>query len=113
MGISLNVSAVFSKPLNLRKTNTTFQHGVARIPTATKIEAEFTEETITVKTYRYFGSVQINVCDRDGNIIKSHTGHTDEHNEFTIDVSNIENGDYLLYIITENGTFMGTFSIKI
>ena len=106
---ALNIVAGFSKPINL-KAKTIIQHGCSRVPSATKVEADYETGMVNIKTYHCDGIVCVNIYDEAGNIIRTNIFKAKESNN--VDISNLPIGNYILEIVTENQTYTGFFLVS-
>lgn len=93
----LSIMPIYSKPISFRMKGA-FQRGCPRMPSITKVEADYEGEDIAVNIQKYSGTVWICIYDVDGNLVSSIADTITKNGFITQNVANLPTGEYTLCI---------------
>ena len=89
----LSIMPIYSKPISFRMKGA-FQRGCPRMPSITKVEADYEGEDIAVNIQKYSGTVWICIYDVDGNLVSSIADTITKNGFITQNVANLPTGEY-------------------
>ncbi|WP_223925511.1 DUF3244 domain-containing protein [Prevotella lacticifex] len=96
--------------IDIRKEGTT-HHGGMRMPSITRVSADYENGLITVDVKGYTGGIQVLVSDSQGNIVSSTMSSITNSGVVSLDLGALAEGDYTLYIVLGNTTYSGEFTL--
>ena len=102
----LGVLPVCSRRISF-KMKGAFQHGCARMPSITRIGADYENGIVTVNLHEYSGLVWVYIKDVSENIIKLSAANINENGIVEVDVSNLDSGDYIVDVVLGDTTYTG------
>ena len=102
----LGILPVYSRHISFRVKGT-FQHGCARMPSITRVGADYENGTMTVNIQKYSGLVWVYIKDVSENVIKLAAANINEKGMVEVDISNLDSGDYTIDVVLEDRTYTG------
>lgn len=102
----LGILPVYSRHISFRMKGT-FQHGCARMPSITRVGADYENGTMTVNIQKYSGLVWVYIKDVSENVIKLAAANINEKGIVEVDISNLDSGDYTIDVVLEDRTYTG------
>lgn len=96
--------------IDIRKEGTT-HHGGMRMPSITRVSADYENGLITVDVKGYTGGVQVFVSDSQGNVVSSTMSSITNSGVVSLDLGALAEGDYTLNIVLGNTTYSGEFTL--
>lgn len=93
----------------MKRMTLAFQHGSMRMPSATHIAADYENDVLTLNVSDYTGSIQVYVCDSQGNIIGHTVSFVTSNGVMTLDLGNLAKDCYTISIVLDNATYYGQF----
>lgn len=102
----LGILPVYSRHISFRMKGT-FQHGCARMPSITRVGADYENGTMTVNIQKYSGLVWVYIKDVSENVIKLAAANINEKGMVEVDISNLDSGDYTIDVVLEDRTYTG------
>lgn len=103
-----NMTPAISKQLELR-AKTTRQKGYLRIPSATRVSADYENGIVTLYITAYTGNVQICIYDSEGNIVESESSFVSGSGTLTVDIDVFEETDYIITVALNDTVYYGRF----
>ena len=94
--------------IDIRKEGTT-HHGGARMPSMTKVTADYDNGIITLNVTGYTGNIQVYVSDSQGNIVGYTLATASGNGTITLSINPIIGRIYFLNIVLDNATYYGQF----
>ncbi len=107
----LGILPVYSRRISFRMKGT-FQHGCARMPSITRIGADYENGIVTVNIHEYSGLVWVYIKDIYGNVVNVSEANLVEDGEVEVDMSDFDRGDYAIDIILGNYTYTGEIDLS-
>ena len=106
---------IFLQPCNatgidIMKESTT-HHGGMRMPSLTKVAADYDDGVITVDVSRYTGTVQLYVYDANNTVVNYTVATISGSGTVTMNIGDIPQGTYRLCIVLDNATYSGDLII--
>ena len=102
----LGILPVYSRHISFRMKGT-FQHGCARMPSITRVGADYENGTMTVNIQKYSGLVWVYIKDVSENVIKLAAANINEKGMVEVDISNLDSGDYTIDVVLADRTYTG------
>lgn len=96
--------------IDIRKEGTV-QHGGARMPSATKVAADYDNGIVTLNVTGYTGNAQVSVSDREGNIVGYTFGFISNKGTVNLNIGTVSHGCYNLDIVLNSVSYCGMFFI--
>lgn len=96
--------------IDIRKEGTV-QHGGARMPSITRVVADYENGVVTLKVTRYTGGIQVYVYDSNGSVVAYDYSALYGSSTLSINVGNLPEADYTLSIVLDNATYCGEFHV--
>lgn len=96
--------------IDIRKEGTV-QHGGARMPSATKVTADYDNGIVTLNVTGYTGNVQVYVSDSQGNVVGYTMSSVVNRGSVALDLGVLSEGSYYLSIALDNASYYGEFNI--
>lgn len=96
--------------IDIRKEGTVHQGGM-RMPSLTRVSADYENGLITVDVKGYTGGVQVFVSDSQGNVVGYTISSVANNGIVTLNLGSLSEGDYTLNIVLDNATYYGQFDI--
>lgn len=93
------------------KRKETMQQGRPRIPSMTRVVADYENGVVTLKITDYTGNVQVYVSDSQGNVIGYTLATVSGKGTVTFGIDTVTSGCYLLNIVLDNATYYGQFYV--
>ena len=93
------------------KRNVIAHKGGMRMPSITRISADYENGLITVDVKGYTGGVQVFVSDSQGNVVSSTMSSITNSGVVSLDLGALAEGDYTLNIVLGNTTYSGEFTL--
>lgn len=91
------------------KREAKFPKSGVRMPSVTRVTADYDAGIITLQVTGYTGSIQVYVYDSNGNVVSYDCSVISGRGAFSINVDNLTEGDYILSIVLDNATYNGEF----
>lgn len=95
--------------IDIRKEGTSHHDGT-RMPSITKVAADYDNGAISLKISGYTGCVQASVCDSKGNVVSYTVAYVTISGVVTMNIANVNTGYYYLSIDLDNATYSGHFN---
>lgn len=108
--VASNISPVISRPIMIRYRQL-FQTTRMRLPSATRVAADYENGMLTLNFTTYTGKVMVSVSDSQGKIVKSAITAVKGNGVFTMDLTSLSAGTYTLSVVLGNGEYYGDFDI--
>lgn len=83
----------------------------ARMPTTTRVVADYENEVVTLKITSYTGTVQVYVSDSQGNFVGYTLAMVSSNGTVTLSIDAVMGGNYFLNIVLDNATYYGQFHV--
>lgn len=96
--------------IDVKKAETTHQGG-ARMPSSTKLTADYENGTLTLNVSRYVGCVQVIIYNNENMPVASLTTTSAGSNTITMSVDYLSYGEYTLYVVLGSVVYIGGFEI--
>ena len=96
--------------IDIRKEGSV-HHGGTRIPSTTRVSADYESGTITIGINGYTGGVQVFVSDSQGNVVGSTMSSIANNGIVSLNLESLAEGGYSLDIILDNDTYYGQFDV--
>ena len=106
----LVISPCQAAGINVKREATTPKGGM-RMPSITRVSADYDDGHITVDVKGYTGGVQVIVCDSQGNVVSSTMSSITNSGVVSLDLGALAEGGYSLNIILDNATYYGQFDV--
>lgn len=106
----LVISPCQATGINVKREATTSK-GSMRMPSITRVSADYENGLITVDVKGYTGGVQVFVSDPQGNVVSSTMSSITNSGVVSLDLGALAEGDYTLYIVLGNTTYSGEFTL--
>lgn len=103
------ISFAYPKYISVKQREFAFQHRRARMPSITKVSADYERGAVTLYVTGYAGSVQIDVRDSNGNIVGTTMTYVSGKGTITLDINAFQGELYYLNIALGNTTYVGQF----
>lgn len=103
--LASGISPIISRPIMIR-ARSTFQHRRMRVPSATRLSADYENGKLTLNVSAYTGNVQVYVSDSQGNVIGYTMASIVNGGIVTLDLGVIEEGSYTLDVQPMSGNLM-------
>lgn len=103
--LASGISPIISRPIMIR-ARSTFQHRRMRVPSATRLSADYENGKLTLNVSAYTGNVQVYVSDSQGNVEGYTMASIVNGGIFTLDLGVIEEGSYTLDVQPMWGNLM-------
>lgn len=100
----------YATGIDIRK-EITVQHGGTRMPSATRISADYDNGVITLNVTGYSGDIQVFVSDSQGNIVGFTVSSITGSGVVIMDLGTLAEGNYAINIALDNATYSGNFEI--
>lgn len=110
--VASNISPVISRPIMIRYRQL-FQTTRMRLPSATRVAADYENGMLTLNFTTYTGKVMVSVSDSQGKIVKSAITAVKGNGVFTMDLTSLSAGTYTLSVVLGNGEYYGDFDIQL
>lgn len=104
-------SLAYSNPISFRMKGT-LQRGCPRMPSITRVEADYECSEITVNIQKYTGTVCVYIYNENGIVVRTTQTHIDANGSFTVDVEDLGEGKYIMSVILSNATYEGSFLVE-
>ena len=104
----LVISPCQATGINVKREATTSK-GSMRMPSITRVSADYENGLITVDVKGYTGGVQVFVSDSQGNVVSSTMSSITNSGVVSLDLGTLAEGGYSLNIILDNATYYGQF----
>lgn len=98
--------------IDIRKEGT-LQHGGTRMPSITKVSADYESGVITLQVTGYTGNIQIYVNDKDGNIVGYTQDTASDKCIVTLSIEPVAGDFYSLDLVLDNSIYHGKFYVEI
>ena len=96
--------------IDIRKEGTIHQGGT-RMPSITRASADYENGVVTVDISRYTGNVQVYVYDANGIAVDYTVSTISGIGTVALDAGILSEGEYTLYIVLDNTTYSGEFTL--
>ena len=106
----LVISPCQTAGINVKREATTSKGGM-RMPSITRVSADYENGLITVDVKGYTGRVLVFVSDSQGNIVSSTMSSITNSGVVSLDLGALAEGGYSLNIILDNATYYGQFDV--
>lgn len=106
----LVISPCQATDINVRRKATTSKGGM-RMPSITRVSADYENGLITVGVKGYTGGIQVLVSDSQGNIVSSTMSSITNSGVVSLDLGALAEGNYTLNIVLDSATYYGQFDI--
>lgn len=103
------VCFAYPKHISVKQRELAFQHGRARMPSLTRVEADYEEGSMTVNFVGYTGSVQAFISDSNGQVVGYTLASIFVNGTVNINFNANSGECYSLSIILDNATYYGQF----
>lgn len=94
--------------IDIRKEGTT-HHGGMRMPSITRVAADYENGVVTLKITGYTGTVQVYVSDSQGNVIGYTLATVPGNGTITLSIDAVMGENYFLKIGLDNTNYYGKF----
>ena len=108
--LSLILLPGYATNIDVKKAVTTHQGG-ARMPSATKLTADYEYGILTLYVFQYVGSIQVIIYNNGNMPVASLTTTSPGSDTITMNIDYLSDGDYTLYIILGSAIYIGNFEI--
>lgn len=108
MLVLLTIPPCFATEIKIKRKNT-LQSGGMRIPSITRISADYESGVITLQVTGYTGYVQVYVSDKDGNIVGYTQDTASDKCIVTLSIEPVAGDAYSLDLVLDNSTYHGIF----
>lgn len=103
------VSFAYPKHVSVKQREFAFQHGRSRMPSATRVEADYEDGCVTTTVTGYTGSVQVLISDSNGQVVGYSLASISFNGTISLNFD-VNSGEcYSLSIILDNATYYGQF----
>lgn len=103
------MSFAYPRHISFKQREYAFQHRRARVPSFTRVSADYEDGKITLDVTGYTGNVQVYVSDSQGNVVEYTMASIVNGGIVTLDLGVIEEGSYTLDVVLGNATYVGQF----
>lgn len=93
------------------KRKTTIQSGGMRMPSITRVMADYQNGVVTLNVIGYTGTVQVYVSDPQGNVVGYTQTAVSGNGTVTLHIDPVTSGYYFLNIVLDNATYYGQFYV--
>ncbi|SEQ53370.1 protein of unknown function [Segatella baroniae B14] len=104
----LVISPCQATGINVKREATTSK-GSMRMPSITRVSADYENGLITVDVKGYTGGVQVFVSDPQGNVVGYTISSVTNNGIVTLNLGSLSEGDYTLNIVLDSATYYGQF----
>lgn len=94
--------------IDIRKEGT-IHHGGPRMPSITKVAADYENDVITIEVEGYTGGFQVFVSDVQDNVVCYTMSSIVNSGTITLDIGALAEGSYSLNIVLGNDAYWGQF----
>lgn len=108
MCLTLFSTQVFG--IDIKRGQTTHQ-GRPRMPSMTRIEADYENEVLNLRITGYTGDIQIYITDGQGNVILYKLSSVISDCNFSMNLKTLPKGCYTLNIVLGNATYYGYLNV--
>lgn len=108
--MSLVISPCQAAGINVKREATTPKGGM-RMPSITRVSADYENGVVTVDISRYTGNVQVYVYDANGIAVDYTVSTISGIGTVALDAGILSEGEYTLYIVLDNTTYSGEFTL--
>jgi hypothetical protein len=103
------MSFAYPRHISFKQREYAFQHRRARVPSFTRVSADYEDGKITLDVTGYTGNVQVYVSDSQGNVVGYTMSTIVNGGAVTLDIGNLKEGYYTLDVVLDNAAYVGQF----
>lgn len=93
------------------KRDAKFPKSGVRMPSLTRVSADYEDGVVTLKITGYTGNVQVYVSDSQGNVIGYTLAMVSSNGTVTLSIDAVMGENYFLNIVLDNATYYGQFNV--
>lgn len=96
--------------IDIRKEGTSHQGGM-RMPSLTRVSADYTHGILALRVAGYTGGIQVYVNDVHGDVVGYTISSVIGSGDFAMNLGTLSEGSYALTIVLDNATYYGQFEL--